>query len=239
MGDPVRFAIDITGILHLKWLMPLPRPPVVPLSLVFVALVATSCGGSPPDVGSTSPPATTGTSEGSGSGSGSDSTTASMSATTDATGIDATSAADTAMEIGCGNGVIDDGEACDGEVLPEGIDCAALGFGEGTPGCVNCTMLDYTVCAGYMECGNGELSRGEECDGDNLGAATCDDFPNLTGRGLTCTDECLYDTSACMTCVESGESCNSGTDTCCAVDEVCAGLSPHCCVVNGLGLYTS
>jgi len=215
------------------------RPHIVPVSLVLVTLVATSCGGPPPDVGSTSVPETTGMSEGSGSGSGSGTTTSSMDMTSDGTGVDATSVADTDMEIGCGNGVLDDGEACDGELLPEGIDCDALGFGEGTPGCASCMMIDYTVCPGYMECGNEELGVGEECDGENLGAMTCDDFPNFTGRGLSCTDECLYDTDACMTCQESGESCNAGTDICCEADEVCAGLTPHCCVLNGLGLCSS
>jgi hypothetical protein len=137
----------------------------------------------------------------------------------------------------CGNGVIDPGEACDADLRPDDTpDCAALGFGEGEPGCTDdCTAVDYTGCPAYMLCGNGEVGFGEQCDGENLAGKTCDDLPNLTGPGLVCTADCTFNTSACAICRESGQSCTQ-SDTCCDANESCAALAQRCCVANGLGL---
>ena len=140
----------------------------------------------------------------------------------------------------CGNGNIDEGEGCDGEMLPAGIpDCEGLGFGPGTPGCTeDCTTVDYTGCPAYNACGDDIADLGEDCDGTDLNEHTCDDIDNRTGPGLECTDDCTFDTTACAVCKESGEDC-SMSDVCCNADEVCAGLSPHCCIINGLGLCTN
>ncbi len=208
--------------------------------LALVALAGLGCAKPIPDVttdteGSGSESTSAETSGGTTAGS----TTGAMSTTSGDTGPVDSGTVTTGTEPVCGDGVIDEGEACDGEMLPPMADCAARGFGDGIPACsADCTMLDYTVCPAHMACGNGELGLKEECDGTNLGGLTCNDFPNLTGRGLVCTDECQYDTSACIVCRESGESCTQ-SDTCCNADEVCSGLSPHCCVLNGLGLCSN
>lgn len=139
----------------------------------------------------------------------------------------------------CGNGVIDEGEACDGRVLPPDTpDCTMLGFGEGIPGCVDdCSTLNYTVCPAYDECGNMAVALGEQCDGINFGAMTsCDEFPNLTGDGLACTEQCTYDTSACMVCRESQQACDPPTDTCCNSGDVCAAVARKCCPMGLAGL---
>jgi hypothetical protein len=45
-------------------------------------------------------------------------------------------------------------------------------------------------------CGNGIIEGNEECDGADLGGATCESLMEGTGV-LLCTPECLYDTSQC------------------------------------------
>ncbi len=174
--------------------------------------------------------------------SGADTTAGSSSGPDTSTETDDPSGSSTSVGLTCGDGVIDEGEACDGTALPEDADCSTEGFGEGLPGCLaDCSTIDYTSCPLYMLCGNREVGFGEECDGEVFGGGieSCDDFPNLTGKGLACTEDCMLDTSACMTCRESGESC-SQEDTCCNVDESCGGsLGPRCCVLDGLGMCTN
>jgi len=46
------------------------------------------------------------------------------------------------------------------------------------------------------ECGNGVIDANEDCDGTNLGGATCETLNN-TGGTLNCTQTCLYDLSMC------------------------------------------
>jgi hypothetical protein len=47
------------------------------------------------------------------------------------------------------------------------------------------------------ECGNEVVESGEECDGENLTGSDCLDI-GFDGGNLTCTDECIYDTSECF-----------------------------------------
>lgn len=132
----------------------------------------------------------------------------------------------------CGNGLIDDGEACDGELVPAEADCMTEEFGKGIPTCTDdCTMLDYTDCPAYMLCGNGEVGFGEDCDGMNLNGDSCEDFANLTGAGLACDERCMFDLAACLPCVESGEECSPGQSVCCEATDTCGGLlNKECCV---------
>lgn len=80
----------------------------------------------------------------------------------------------------CGNGIVerdgDQGEVCDGSDL-DGQSCGSLGYDEGLLRCDAQCQLDTSLC--YAFCGNGvvEITRGEECDGANLGDA----------EGETCT----------------------------------------------------
>jgi cysteine-rich repeat protein len=59
-------------------------------------------------------------------------------------------------------------------------------------------------CFGDCGCGNGTLNEGEECDGYELGDATCESL-GYDGGGLFCTSECTYDTSSCQ-----GSPCGNG-----------------------------
>lgn len=168
-----------------------------------------------------------------------------VSATTGSTAAESSDTADgssTGEPNLCGNGTIDEDEACDGEAFPAGTpSCTEEGFGKGTPACLeDCTQVDYTECPLYMLCGNDEVGFGEQCDGAVFGngVSSCDDLPHFSGPGLTCTVDCTLDTSACAICREHGESCDDG-DECCEEGEECAGLDQRCCVANALGLCTN
>jgi hypothetical protein len=64
-------------------------------------------------------------------------------------------------------------------------------------------------------CGNGSIDADEECDGRNLGGASCESL-NLSQGVLACTDVCTFDVSGCGTLCGNGsidwnEQCD-GTD---------------------------
>ena len=79
-------------------------------------------------------------------------------------------------------------------------------------------------------CGNGAIEGGEDCDGSELGSATCV-TEGFTGGVLGCNSDCTFDTSACTT----------GTGVCgdgiLDVGEQCDGtnLNGHTCVTRGFG----
>ena len=71
-------------------------------------------------------------------------------------------------------------------------------------------------------CGNGVIDGGEQCDGGELGGATCMS-EGFGGGGIQCTDSCVLDTSNCTACgngsVDDGEECDGadlGRNTSCA-----------------------
>jgi hypothetical protein len=163
-------------------------------------------------------------------------TTSSSSSSGESTSEAADSSSSSGEPVLCGNGVIDPGEACDGVVVAQGASCADEGFGEGVPTCVDdCSMLNYTDCPAYDECGNEEVAFGEECDGTNLLGRTCEDYPNRTGGGLACSPRCTFDLAACLPCVESDEPCVVNRDVCCNPKDQCDGVlvTTECC--QGLG----
>lgn len=166
--------------------------------------------------------------------SGEDGTMASDTGTTAGTGT-ASSADGSSTGDDCGNGVVDPGEACDGDTIPAGTDCAGEGFGEGLPACRDdCTEVDYTVCPQFVGCGDGNIGMGEICDGRNVAGATCNTFPHRTDPGLMCNDECTdVDPSGCQMCAEITESCVEDDDCCDGL--ICRGLVKNCCIPGGLG----
>ncbi len=108
----------------------------------------------------------------------------------------------------CGNGVIDEGEDCDGEDFG-GLTCKSLGYETGNLVCTQYCTLDTSKCG--FACGNGIIDEGEDCDGTNLGGKTCQDLGFGAGV-LGCKTDCTWDLTGCPGCgngvKEEGEWCD-------------------------------
>lgn len=132
----------------------------------------------------------------------------------------------------CGNGVIDEGEQCDGAVMPdsapEGAVCNAncQGWSVDAPAeCGNGAIEDGEVCdgealpegapatakckadcSGLEACGNGAIDEGEECD---PGAA----LPDGTEEGSACLDTCEIKGPNCGNgAIDEGEECDPAAE---------------------------
>ena len=98
----------------------------------------------------------------------------------------------------CGDGTRDADEQCDGTDFG-GDDCTDYSdFGGGTLQCGTGCRVDTSLC---HRCGNGviDAAEGEDCDGSELGGATCATVggPFDTGS-LSCRFDCTYLTSGCV-----------------------------------------
>lgn len=91
---------------------------------------------------------------------------------------------------GCGNGVKETGEDCEGS---EQIACSAIGFQSGTAVCSLCKW-GKTACTGG--CGNGKKEINETCDGADLVGQSCASL-GYNGGALGCKANCTFDTGAC------------------------------------------
>lgn len=90
----------------------------------------------------------------------------------------------------CGDGVLDEGEDCDGSNL-NGQTCLTQGFEAGQLTCGADCKFAKTLCT--KRCGNGTIDPGEVCDGDA-------GVPRCATWGVTqCSDSCALDTSNCVT----------------------------------------
>ena len=93
----------------------------------------------------------------------------------------------------CGNGVLEDGEACDGNEF--GVACEDFGFDGGQLSCgPNCNA----ITEGCFGCGNGKLEASEECDGNDFGGETCQSLGDYVGGNLQCNSRCQIDDSGCI-----------------------------------------
>lgn len=122
----------------------------------------------------------------------------------------------------CGDGEIALGEVCDGNEFA-GATCTSLGFGGGALSCsADCLEIDDSGCTALPSCGDGLLNGGEQCDGNQLGGASCV-TQGFDSGALDCTASCTYDVSACMDdlsgCGMMGDFCLFDEDdlqsTCC------------------------
>lgn len=123
----------------------------------------------------------------------------------------------------CGNGTCEESETP--ESCPE--DCAVCGDGECHGPVENCETCPED-CGECPVCGNDEMEEGEECDGDDLGGLSCEDL-GFSGGELSCTEECLLDTSSCLdsSCGNdvcetfSGETCGNCPEDCSCGEAYC------------------
>jgi len=128
----------------------------------------------------------------------------------------------------CGNGVIDEGEDCDGANL-DGMTCADY-----RPGFIGELSCEPNVCrfndlTCERACGNGVIDAGEECDGSNLNGATCETLePNTSGE-VRCSPSCTVMPLTCQPLcgngvLDQGEACDFGMGP---VD-ACTDCNPDC-----------
>lgn len=138
----------------------------------------------------------------------------------------------------CGNGVVDEGEKCDGTDF-DGNTCESQGFLHGELACTgNCKGFSTAGCV-VSECGDGMITGNELCDGELLGDATCVTQGFLAGT-LACRAGCDgFDTDQCdpNICgngtIESPEDCDGEAlaDTTCVdlgFDEGTLGCQADC-----------
>jgi hypothetical protein len=116
----------------------------------------------------------------------------------------------------CGDNQIGAGEDCEGANLG-GATCQSLGFEGGTLACGPGCLFDTTDCGCVPPtCGNGVVDGAEQCDGSDLGGASCASRGYNAGGALSCTAGCAYDTSACMCAPAStcGNGVRDGNEQC-------------------------
>ena len=100
----------------------------------------------------------------------------------------------------CGNDVVEGGEVCDGTDLDGVVSCASFGYrGTEAVSCLpTCAAYDLSLCTGAAgRCGDSHVQGGEQCDGSELGGASCISLGYSSGD-LSCRDNCSFDVSLCV-----------------------------------------
>ncbi len=109
-------------------------------------------------------------------------------------------------EARCGDAIIqgEHEEQCEGGDLG-GNSCVTLGYFRGTLACTASCRYDLTDCEAGGFCGDAVVQEGDEqCDGNELGGATCESLGRYGGE-LTCDDGCQFDLSTCAGRCGDGE----------------------------------
>jgi hypothetical protein len=143
------------------------------------------------------------------------------------------SATSCAADCGCGNGIVNAGEDCDGTDLGTAT-CESVAHHGGTLDCKADCTFDVTGCDQFM-CGDGVVDPGEDCDGSDLGGMTCDSA-GFTAGALACNSNCKLDVSACCNdfCAAANTSvCDDDTVRTCVMEPTgCLGLALTDCTAN-------
>ncbi|MBU1241221.1 hypothetical protein KJ865_16015 [Myxococcota bacterium] len=114
----------------------------------------------------------------------------------------------------CGNGILEEGEECDGaQSISES--CTDRGFYGGEIRCSSDCTIDLSPCEETGLCGDGTVQseQGEYCDGTNLNEKTCLSLGYPGGGTLVCTNACAFDFSGCSN-TECGDSVIEGEEEC-------------------------
>ncbi|MBQ9816864.1 MAG: C39 family peptidase [Proteobacteria bacterium] len=116
----------------------------------------------------------------------------------------------------CGNGLLDDGEICDAEILNNKASCPKGTYlpSQASLSCNADCSLNTDVCLPIESpnCGNGALDKGEVCDADILSKdAVCPKGTHLPlNAALSCNADCTLNTDACVP-NESEKLCGNGS----------------------------
>ncbi len=142
----------------------------------------------------------------------------------------------------CGNGILDDGEACDGTSFRDSsLSCASF-KGNGATGsltCLNCVVSDV-ACVAASACNNGNIDNGEKCDGSNFNGKTCEDFVAGSTGNLNCINCTAIDASGCTIPEDKpvcGDNNITGTEVCDGTNfngATCASVTGNALMVGAL-----
>ncbi|MBU1240519.1 hypothetical protein KJ865_12485, partial [Myxococcota bacterium] len=121
----------------------------------------------------------------------------------------------------CGNGIIEEGEVCDGTQLDSATCNDLLPNTGGTVLCNDTCQFDTTDCVA-CSCGDGIRCGDEECDTESFGEETCETRGDFTGGELSCSADCTIETSSCVPDCEVlsiGNDCDTGggSTECCPI----------------------
>ncbi len=126
----------------------------------------------------------------------------------------------------CGNGKLDEGEACEGNYYDKSYSCGAgkvfnYTTADDTQRCINCKINDSVVCKDIpSDCGNNVIDGSEECDGTVVSENVCGEGFRLksTYSKEMCTELCTLKSGNCISSkaeclngyLDDGEECEKG-----------------------------
>ncbi|MBU1244507.1 hypothetical protein KJ612_15005 [Myxococcota bacterium] len=102
----------------------------------------------------------------------------------------------------CGNGVVENGEDCDGRQFAETqkTNCISYGYNQTPVGCGADCRIDLAPCIAAGKCGDGVFNEGfEECESLFSGQLDCPG-PRYNGGQYLCSNYCGIDLSPCRFC---------------------------------------
>jgi fibro-slime domain-containing protein len=117
---------------------------------------------------------------------------------------------------GCGNGLVEGPELCDGADTA-GTTCRTLGYeGGGALACAAmCDGWNTSACVTAAVCGNALTEGPEKCDGVDVAGQTCAGLGYEGGGVLACKPDCSgFATDACLTAAVCGDGVRAGPEIC-------------------------